>query len=52
MFLACLGDDEFTAEVLFYRMLVDHLNGHHSTDLIMVDNTAAPAGKCRDDRSI
>lgn len=35
-FVACLGNDEFTAEVLFYRMKVDWANGNHLSYLVMI----------------
>ena len=36
-FFTCLGDDKFTAEVLFSHLYADWMNGHHLTDLILVE---------------
>lgn len=35
-FVTCLGDDKFTAEVLFSHMETDWINGHHKSHLAMV----------------
>lgn len=35
-FVTCLGNDEFTAEVLFSRMKVDWANGHHLSNIVMI----------------
>lgn len=36
-FFKCLGSDQFTAEVLFDHLQNDWLNGHHLTELILVN---------------
>lgn len=35
-FVTCLGNDEFTAEVLFSHMKVDWANSNHLSYLVMV----------------
>ena len=35
-FVTCLGNDEFTAEVLFFHMETDWINGHHLSHLVMI----------------
>ena len=36
-FFKCLGDDKFTAEVLFSHLVADWSNGHHLTELILIN---------------
>lgn len=36
-FFKCLGSDKFTAEVLFSRLVADWSNGHHLTELILIN---------------
>lgn len=40
-FVKCLGDDKFTAEVLFRQMQSDWLSVPHLTDLILVEEYRA-----------
>ena len=35
-FMTCLGNDEFTAEVLISHMEADWANGHHLSNIIMI----------------